>query len=193
MIAVVFQFEVKPGQEDEFERLHGADGEWTSLSRQSRSFIGSSFLREFAAPPRYLLIEYWSEMVVYERHLKDLANDIDALDLRRGDLVDHDPVARDLQRAGRAGPLRPRLVAARRALSGESPGRLTPRGYRFTTKATVARVFAHCSRTSPPPAVSSMPISNCSIGRIDRRDRHRDAPEVLRLLVHACPTGPSAC
>lgn len=87
MIAVVFQFEVKAGREDEFERFHGADGEWTALSRQSRSFIGSSFLREFASPPRYLLVEYWSEMVVYERHLKDLAAEIAALEQRRGGLV----------------------------------------------------------------------------------------------------------
>ena len=76
MIAVVFQFEVKPGREDEFEQLHGADGEWTGLSRQSRSFIGASFLREFTASPRYLLVEYWSEMVVYERHRKDFAGEV---------------------------------------------------------------------------------------------------------------------
>lgn len=87
MIAVVFQFEVKPGREADFERLHGADGEWTSLSRQSRSFIGSSFLREFASPPRYLLIEYWSEMVVYERHLKDVSAELDPLRARREDMV----------------------------------------------------------------------------------------------------------
>ena len=87
VIAVVFQFEVKRGREADFERFHGADGEWTSLSRQSRSFIGSSFLREFASPPRYLLVEYWSEMVVYERHLKDLAGDIAALEAQRADMV----------------------------------------------------------------------------------------------------------
>lgn len=87
MIAVVFQFEVKRGREAEFEQFHGADGEWTALSRQSRSFIGSSFLREFASPPRYLLVEYWSEMVVYERHLKDLAAEIEGLEQRRADMV----------------------------------------------------------------------------------------------------------
>ena len=87
MIAVVFQFEVKPGREDEFEQLHGADGEWTSLSRQSRSFIGSSFLREFTASPRYLLVEYWSEMIVYERHRRDLGTEIDRLERHREDMV----------------------------------------------------------------------------------------------------------
>lgn len=88
MIAVVFQFEVKRGREQEFEQFHGADGEWTKVSRQSRSFIGSSFLREFTSSPRYLLVEYWSEMVVYERHRRDLAGDIDDLEQRRADMVE---------------------------------------------------------------------------------------------------------
>ncbi len=87
MIAVVFQFEVKRGREAEFEQLHGADGEWTALSRQSRSFIGSSFLREFATPPRYLLVEYWSEMLVYERHRASLSAEIGTLEQRRADMV----------------------------------------------------------------------------------------------------------
>jgi quinol monooxygenase YgiN len=87
VIAVVFQFEIKPGREDEFEQFHGADGEWTALSRQSRSFIGSSFLREFSSPPRYLLIEYWSEMIVYEHHRKNLAAEMGELERRRTDMV----------------------------------------------------------------------------------------------------------
>jgi hypothetical protein len=87
VIAVVFQFDVKAGREADFERLHGADGEWTAMSRQSRSFIGSSFLREFASSPRYVLVEYWSEMVVYERHLKDLSAGIEVLEEKRADMV----------------------------------------------------------------------------------------------------------
>jgi hypothetical protein len=87
VIAVAFQFEVKPGREAEFEQLHGADGEWTALSRQSRSFIGSSFLREFTTAPRYLLIEYWSEMLPYERHRKDFEADIDRLERQQADMV----------------------------------------------------------------------------------------------------------
>ena len=87
MIAVVWQFDVKPERRDEFERFYGADGEWTMVSRKSRSFIGSSFLREFTAEPKYLLIEYWSEMLPYERHLADLSDEIAALERSRDELV----------------------------------------------------------------------------------------------------------
>ncbi len=80
MVAVVWQFDIHPGSGAEFERLYGADGDWTKLSRRSRSFLGSSFLRDIAHEERYLLVEYWSEMLVYERHMtafKDAVKDFE--------------------------------------------------------------------------------------------------------------------
>ena len=62
---MAWQFELPDGGQEAFERFYGADGPWTALSRQSRSYLGSSFLRDQVQPTRYLLIEYWSEMVVY--------------------------------------------------------------------------------------------------------------------------------
>lgn len=66
MIAIMWQFDVKAGREDEFEQLYGVDGPWTALNRQTRSYIGSSFLRDQNRASRYILIEYWSEMLVSE-------------------------------------------------------------------------------------------------------------------------------
>lgn len=83
MIAVVWQFQVKPGQQQSFEKFYGADGEWTQLGRRSRSFLGSSFLRDQAHDTHYLLIEYWSEMVVYERHRASVVTDLKTLEARR--------------------------------------------------------------------------------------------------------------
>ena len=87
MIAVVWQFEVVEGKEDDFERFYGADGAWTAISRRSRSFLGSSFLKDLAQPERYLVVEYWSEMVVYERHHTDFADEVTELEQRRATLV----------------------------------------------------------------------------------------------------------
>jgi hypothetical protein len=83
VVAVVWQFETVPGRGGEFEQFYGADGEWTKLSRRSRSFLGSSFLKDLAWPSRYLLIEYWSEMLVYEKHLTDFDSQVKALEERR--------------------------------------------------------------------------------------------------------------
>ena len=48
MVAVVWQFDTRPELAEAFERFYGADGEWTRLSRRSRSFLGSSFLKDLA-------------------------------------------------------------------------------------------------------------------------------------------------
>jgi quinol monooxygenase YgiN len=83
MIAVVWQFDVMEGQDQQFEELLGADGDWTRISRQARSYLGSSFLRDQNQPSRYLLIEYWSELVVSEKYRKYRSNAIAALERRR--------------------------------------------------------------------------------------------------------------
>lgn len=83
MVALVWAFETVPDRGEEFERLYGVDGDWTRLSRRSRSFLGSSFLKDLAHPERYLLVEYWSEMLVYERHLADFEDEVKALEAQR--------------------------------------------------------------------------------------------------------------
>ena len=88
MIAIVWQFEVRSGQEAEFERLYGVDGEWTAMNRHTRSYLGSSFLRDQASASRYIVIEYWSEMLVYERHRAHQSKAITALEERRSALVE---------------------------------------------------------------------------------------------------------
>jgi quinol monooxygenase YgiN len=83
----VWQFEVREDRTTEFERFYGADGEWTKLSRKSRSFLGASFLRDLGQPNRYLLVEYWSEMVVYEKHLADFDKEVAQLEQRRAQFL----------------------------------------------------------------------------------------------------------
>ena len=88
MIAIVWQFDVRSGRETEFEQFYGADGEWTAMNRHSRSYLGSSFLRDQANTSRYLVIEYWSEMIVYEQHRTSRSAIIESIEKRRAELVD---------------------------------------------------------------------------------------------------------
>ena len=87
MIAIMWQFEVKSGRETEFEQLYGVEGEWTAMNRLSRSYLGSSFLRDQNRDSRYMVIEYWSEMLVYEQHKAYKSDELASLDARRDALV----------------------------------------------------------------------------------------------------------
>src|SRR6187549_1520315 len=88
MIAIMWQFEVKAGKEKEFEALYGAHGDWTTLNRPTRSYLGTSFLRDQARPSRYMVIEYWSEMLVYEQHREFRADAVASLEERSRALIE---------------------------------------------------------------------------------------------------------
>ena len=87
MIAIVWQFDIKPGKAAEFERFYGADGEWTAVNRHARSYLGTSFMRDQTRSTRYLLVEYWSEMLVYEQHKQYRSDAIEQLEKQRAELV----------------------------------------------------------------------------------------------------------
>ena len=88
MIAIMWQFDVKLGRDAEFEQLYGVDGEWTAMNRHARSYLGSSFLRDQNRPSRYIVIEYWSEMLVYDQHRVFRSDLIASLEERSRALVD---------------------------------------------------------------------------------------------------------
>jgi heme-degrading monooxygenase HmoA len=88
MIAIMWKFEVKDGREIEFEQLYGVEGEWTALNRHARSYLGSSFLRDQNRPSQYIVVEYWSETLVYEQHRSFRSEAITSLEQRSAALVD---------------------------------------------------------------------------------------------------------
>ena len=88
MIAIMWQFEVKPGRESEFEELYGIEGEWSAMNRHARSYLGTSFLRDQNRSSRYLVIEYWSEMLVYEEHREFRADAVASLEERSRALIE---------------------------------------------------------------------------------------------------------
>jgi hypothetical protein len=58
------------------------------MNRHTRSYLGSSFLRDENRSSRYIVIEYWSEMLVYEQHKAYRSGSLAALESRRTTLVD---------------------------------------------------------------------------------------------------------
>jgi heme-degrading monooxygenase HmoA len=88
MIAIMWQFDVKNGHEPEFERLYGSEGEWTAVNRHTRSYVGTSFLRDQNHASRYIVIEYWSEMLIYEQHRDHRSDAIASLEHLRSTLVE---------------------------------------------------------------------------------------------------------
>ena len=112
MIAVGWQFEVKPEYQEAFEHFFGADGEWTTFSRRSRAFLGSSFLKDLAQPSAVSA----GRVLERDARLREASRRLQ----RRGQIprvaaraIPHRGApARHLQRPRRAGSFRTDLVAA---------------------------------------------------------------------------------
>ena len=59
MIHIVWEFVVKEGAVEEFERVYGPDGAWAHLFASYPRFRGTALLRDEDTPRRYLTIDVW--------------------------------------------------------------------------------------------------------------------------------------
>jgi hypothetical protein len=84
----MWQFDVKAGREAEFEAFYGVEGQWTAMNRHTRSYLGTSFLRDQNQTSKYIVIEYWSEVLVYEQHRSYRSDAIASLERNRAVLIE---------------------------------------------------------------------------------------------------------
>ena len=78
---VVWEFRVRAGREAEFERRYGADGDWVGLFRRGEGYVGTTLLRDRAAPGRYVVTDTWRDAAVYRAFKQRYADAYAALDL----------------------------------------------------------------------------------------------------------------
>jgi len=67
MFVVLWEFEVKSGCEQGFERVYGPDGEWVRLFRGDANYQGTRLLRDTARDGIYVTIDLWRSRDAYER------------------------------------------------------------------------------------------------------------------------------
>ena len=59
MLHIVWEFVVKKGAVEEFERIYGPDGAWARIFAGYPGFVGTTLLRDEETPRRYLTIDVW--------------------------------------------------------------------------------------------------------------------------------------
>ena len=80
MFVTLWEFEVKPGSEELFERAYGPEGEWAQLFRRDARYHGTRLLREAGAERWYLTIDSWESRVAYEEFREEFAAEYAELD-----------------------------------------------------------------------------------------------------------------
>lgn len=63
--AYLWEFQVRPGMEAEFERHYAAAGTWAQLFRRSPAYIETLLLKDNAVPGRYVTLDRWRDEAGY--------------------------------------------------------------------------------------------------------------------------------
>ncbi len=87
MFLVLWEFEVKPGNEERFEQVYGPGGDWDSLFRNDPNHAGTRLLRDMARTGVYLTADYWLSRKSYEEFLALRRSEYKALDAASEDLT----------------------------------------------------------------------------------------------------------
>lgn len=64
---VVWEFRVNPRKRRAFDRVYGPDGEWATLFRTAKGFLGTELIRDAHDANRYLTLDFWKSRADYER------------------------------------------------------------------------------------------------------------------------------
>jgi heme-degrading monooxygenase HmoA len=83
----VWQYEVVPGSEVEFERVYGSDGDWARLFATSVGYLGTGLFRDVEQPGRYLTVDRFSGVDAWQQFLHAHREQYDALEARTAALT----------------------------------------------------------------------------------------------------------
>jgi heme-degrading monooxygenase HmoA len=77
---IIWEFQVRPGSEIQFEQVYGPDGLWARLFRRGEGYIRTELLRDEKKQGRYLTLDYWVSRAAYERFREQRFDDYKRLD-----------------------------------------------------------------------------------------------------------------
>ncbi len=80
MFVTLWEFEVKPGSEELFERTYGPDGQWAGLFRRDKRYLGTRLLRDVGAARVYVTMDSWESRAAHEKFRKKFAPEYTELD-----------------------------------------------------------------------------------------------------------------
>lgn len=90
MIAIVWEFQVAPAREREFEALYDSEGVWAVLFRNDGAYGGTTLLRDSEHEGRYLTVDRWDSLESYHGFKQKFAAEYAAIDKRCEALTKHE-------------------------------------------------------------------------------------------------------
>ena len=90
MYIIIWEYIVKIGQETEFEKTYGSNGDWVQLFKQADGYLGTDLLHDVGIPRRYITIDRWISSTAYTTFQENYDAAYEAMDARCEDLTEHE-------------------------------------------------------------------------------------------------------
>jgi heme-degrading monooxygenase HmoA len=68
---IVWEFRIRTVKRRAFERAYGPNGEWATLFRKGKGFLGTELIRDVHDADRYLTLDFWKSRKDYERFKRE--------------------------------------------------------------------------------------------------------------------------
>ena len=80
MFVALWEFEVKPGSEEKFEKVYGADGAWAKLFSTDAQYRRTRLVKDVEREGVYLTLDFWETREAFEKFKKDNAEEYERID-----------------------------------------------------------------------------------------------------------------
>jgi heme-degrading monooxygenase HmoA len=80
MFVALWEYEVKPGDEERFEKAYGPDGDWVRLLRSDTHYYETRLVRDAFRRGVYLTMDFWESHEAYEKFMAGHRSEYEAID-----------------------------------------------------------------------------------------------------------------
>ena len=80
MFVALWEFEVKPGCEERFQKMYGREGDWAKLFRSDANYQKTRLLHDPAHPAIYVTLDFWASQQAYETFVASHTAEYERLD-----------------------------------------------------------------------------------------------------------------
>jgi heme-degrading monooxygenase HmoA len=87
MFVALWEYEVKPGDEERFENAYGPDGDWVRLFRNDSHYYETRLMRDTFRRGVYLTMDFWASREAYEEFVAGHREEYAAIDASGGELT----------------------------------------------------------------------------------------------------------
>jgi heme-degrading monooxygenase HmoA len=87
MFVALWEYEVKPGGEERFEKAYGPDGDWVRLFRSGTHYYETRLVRDSLRSGVYLTMDFWESRRAYEKFMAEHRAEYEAIDAKGEELT----------------------------------------------------------------------------------------------------------